>query len=1674
MHKLQLIPLLSASISLICQAAPSDDLLGYWTLDNTSSDSATGGSHSDNGSWVGNSNYSSTTAVFGAAAAFNGSSHIEIPTSSDLAHTGGDLSLSVWCQVTNFDTRWQSVLSKGENNNYRIARLANDATQIAYAGGSGDISGGAVNDGAWHHIMAISEDGEATFLYVDGNLVATGPAPTLTDSGNPLLIGENPESTGRQWNGHIDDVALFDRALSAQQANAVYIFGTTYGYPMSDVIQILDAHDAGNSVVIGNETWTYSPSNTGTDTFIPLRGDGSGVDFSQGPLISNFASSPVFIESGNNATLTWQIDSDFTSVSIDQGIGSVLDLTNASGAGSISVSPTTSTSYTITSTNSDGSTSLSTTLFVDVDPSTPRINEFVASNNSNGLLDEDGDDEDWIEIYNPGPNAADLSSFYLTDDDEELDQWAFPAITMEPDSYLIVFASSKARSVAGSELHTNFKLSAGGEYLALTRDDGAGGFEIVREFAPEYPDQDQGISYGISTDNITVGYLAELTPNAENVQASLGFVADTKFDIDRGFQTTPFDLTITSETLAAEIRYTTDGSSPTSTTGIVYTGPIRISETTTIRAAAFLDGFFETDVDTHTYLFLDDVRDQFANGDAPAGWPTGNVNGQQFNYGMDPDITNRYSDQEMIDALSAIPSFSLSLSQDDFTGGGNQGIYVNPGQRGRSWERPASMEIIHPDGAMTNVQSNCGIRIRGGFSRSTANPKHAFRLFFRGEYGNGKLEYPLFGAEGADEFDKVDLRTSQNYSWAFQGDDTNTFLREVLGRDLQGSFGHIYTRSRYYHLYINGIYWGLYMTQERAEANHGEAYLGGDADSYDTLKSAGASGDYDTEATDGDFNEPSDWNTLWDMTNEQETSPEVARFMAMQGLRPNGIRDTSLPVYLDVDNMIDYHLIIGYTGNYDAALSNFVGASNNWYALRDRNRGNFGFQFFVHDGEHTLGAGGGRWNNANDRMNTSNGSGDRDNYIKSNPTFLHFDLADSTEEYRLRFADRTHSALFNGGLLTTNSVMDHMNARRETVSDVIIAESARWGDSKSTDPLDREDWNDAVTVLANTISTRRDVFLGHIREANLYPDLDAPIYSQHGGIIATGTSISAIAPLDGTQLYYMIGTGDSDLSDWQDDLDPRLIGGSINPSAQMINITGGGNGVPLTTYISEGDNWKYLDDGSNQGTAWRAQNFNDNAWANGDSELGYGDGDEETIVNSGPENQNFATTYFRKNVTISNPSAFGDFEIRITYDDAYVIYVNGTEVARHAGLPSNPAFDSFATNNVTNNAIDTLTIPTSAFSAGENTIAVEIHQNSQTSSDISFNLRLREQPLGGGETATLTLPEQITEPVWIKSRTFNSTTGTWSALNQAFFTTASPADAISIVISEVNYHPTEPTAAELNLNPNWDEDDFEYIEIMNIGANTVDLGEVALVLIPVNDHLEGVEFSFPLGTLIAPNERLTIAANPQAFAARYPSATISGDYSGRLSNSGEWITLADAAGEVIDSFRYNDAAPWPTSADGDGYTIVRNNPENDLDPSLSTSWTTGLFAGSPGAPDGSVFTGDPLADLDGDGYPAIIEYAQGLSDTESNSQLHINTTTIEVDGILYPSVSYREDPNAIDATLNLQHAESLQPNDWTDSKTELVHIETSVDSDGILRHSYRLIRPIQDEIHHFFRLRVEY
>src|SRR4030095_13111765 len=102
-----------------------------------------------------------------------------------------------------------------------------------------------------------------------------------------------------------------------------------------------------------------------------------------------------------------------------------------------------------------------------------------------------------------------------------------------------------------------------------------------------------------------------------------------------------------------------------------------------------------------------------------------------------------------------------------------------------------------------------------------------------------------------------------------------------------------------------------------------------------------------------------------------------------------------------------------------------------------------------------------------------------------------------------------------------------------------------------------------------------------------------------------------------------------------------------------------------TTLIAFGSSWKYLDNGSNQGTAWRENGFPDGGWATGNAELGYGDGDEATVVSFGPNSgAKYITTYFRKTITIPNASIYLSAGLRLLRDDGAVVYVNGTEVFR--------------------------------------------------------------------------------------------------------------------------------------------------------------------------------------------------------------------------------------------------------------------------------------------------------------------------------------------------------------------------------------------------------------------------
>ncbi len=170
--------------------------------------------------------------------------------------------------------------------------------------------------------------------------------------------------------------------------------------------------------------------------------------------------------------------------------------------------------------------------------------------------------------------------------------------------------------------------------------------------------------------------------------------------------------------------------------------------------------------------------------------------------------------------------------------------------------------------------------------------------------------------------------------------------------------------------------------------------------------------------------------------------------------------------------------------------------------------------------------------------------------------------------------------------------------------------------------------------------------------ARLFPTIDAPAFLingsvQHGGTITPGSNLR-FAASNGTVYYTTDGS------------DPRLFGGGINPNAATYTSV-----TTTEQLIPTNSSWKYFDKGTDLGSAWRSTSYNDTTWASGNAELGYGDGDEATVVSFGPNSSNrYITTYFRRTFNVSNPSEITNVILDLKRDDGAVVYINGVEVAR--------------------------------------------------------------------------------------------------------------------------------------------------------------------------------------------------------------------------------------------------------------------------------------------------------------------------------------------------------------------------------------------------------------------------
>jgi hypothetical protein len=669
------------------------------------------------------------------------------------------------------------------------------------------------------------------------------------------------------------------------------------------------------------------------------------------------------------------------------------------------------------------------------------------------------------------------------------------------------------------------------------------------------------------------------------------------FSHQRGFYVTSFVLEVRTNPDGGTIKYTLDGSNPlNSETAIEKISPVTINinpEAQTgnrgpnpgfiVRACAKNSDLEFGDVITHTYLFAKRVKDLSPDNQKPGpGWPISSPTGQRFDYGMDPNILNDNRYKDLIDnALLDIPSISLVTDLTNFFDP-DTGIFVNAQQHGEEWERPCSMELLFPDGS-EGFQINAGVRIRGGWHRNPDNPKRAFRLFFRQEYGEGKLEYPLFENEGASEFDKFDLRTSQNYAWSMYDywGHYNTMNRDIFSRDLQREMGEPYTRSRYYHLYINGVYWGLFQSQERSEARYAETYLGGSKEEYDVIKPNISFPYIETgvEATDGSLDS---WRNVWDLISDEIISNKI--YFKLQGLNEDGSKNLDFQNLVDMKNLIDYMLVIFYTGNFDSPTNVWGNNCNakNFFCIYNRT-GFDGYKFFIHDAEHTLNtmpdAGPGTIGLHENRVNIGFASERRmniTNFAMFNPQWLHFKLA-TNEEFRILMADRIYKFFFNNGTLTPDKVTELFLSRAQEIEMAIIGESARWGDAFHEPARTKDDdWQFAVDdIVYNYFPYRTDIVLEQLQEVGWYPGFQPPVFLLNdnpisGDVIKTnaGINIKIQNPWDFGLICYTTN-GD----------DPRTTGGGISASAvtsvNPVDVTFNAIAM-LKSRIKLGEEWSAL------------------------------------------------------------------------------------------------------------------------------------------------------------------------------------------------------------------------------------------------------------------------------------------------------------------------------------------------------------------------------------------------------------------------------------------------------------------------------------------------------------------
>jgi hypothetical protein len=616
-------------------------------------------------------------------------------------------------------------------------------------------------------------------------------------------------------------------------------------------------------------------------------------------------------------------------------------------------------------------------------------------------------------------------------------------------------------------------LAIAGESFALPLADLVpGGINLLAiqglNVAPDDADPDFLLVPEIKAQVRIQSYLETPTPGEANGRGLL--LSPVVAEPARGFYSNAFHVTLSTELSDAVIRYTTDFQEP-GTNSPVYTAPILVSNTTILRAASFKEGYQRSPFVTHSYIYHESVLNQ---GNSPPGWPA-TWGSKTAEYEVRPNVIDDHSTEENLAFLRFLPTVSI-VSEMDYLFDDDTGIYDNPKSKGEAWERSSSTEWISTQG-VSGFGVNCGLRIQGGLGGGGRSyEKKSWRLMFKSAYGPSKLRFPLFpwDENAADEYDQLILRAGAN--------DRQDYTRDEYARRSQIAMGAPTAHGVHVHVYLNGLYWGMYNLVERPAGDFAEHYFGGgDKDNWDALAHNR------NNVINGD-------NIAWNaMINLGRSGlSDNADYQKIQGNNPDRTRNPGYPVYIDVPNHIDYMLANIYLG-----MGDWPG--HNWYAARQRDAASTGYKFFIWDGE-------GAFRNGN-VTGVNNGSAESYGDLRANG------------EFNLLFADHAHRHMFNGGVLTP----DVAGARFSELSDGMeygtVMEQARWGHTGLNS------WRTRRDQKLSYLASRRDTVLGYLRDADLYPGTDAPAFNQFGGLIDTGFALG-MASGNASAIYYTLDGSD--------------------------------------------------------------------------------------------------------------------------------------------------------------------------------------------------------------------------------------------------------------------------------------------------------------------------------------------------------------------------------------------------------------------------------------------------------------------------------------------------------------------------------------------------------------------